>query len=101
MNILPLRNGATEPEPLVHATMLSLRTLFDERPIHFYELAQIARHPQHSVCSPRIDADLRALGLLGSDGGGARMHESIRNIMLSAVDGEGLDMQLRDPRKET
>lgn len=93
MNVLKLRNGAEEAEPLVKVTMLSLQRLFQEKPIVAYELRELCKNPQHQLFG-NAGNDLKALNLVQEDG---RIHDSIRNIVLSAFEGEGLGMTMISP----
>lgn len=93
MNILRLKNGSTEAEPLVRAAMASLSRLFESDPIAFFELVSKARDRSHQFFGNTGDK-LKALALV--DGGGG-VHDSLRNIVLSAVSGEMLEMRLGNP----
>lgn len=93
MKTIRLRNGTEEAEPLVKVTVMSLQRLVQEHPISFYELVQVARDRSHRPFGNSGDV-LASLSLLQP---GGRMHQSIRNIVLSATDGEQLDVSLCDP----
>ena len=73
--------------------MQSLNTLLAEDPIAFYELTMKARDSQHEFFGNAAQR-LQALALVEPDG---RINGSVRNIVLSAVTGEGLDMKLDMP----
>lgn len=89
---LALRNGSVEAEALVEMIMRNLRDLFETDPIVFYELAHLCRDKNHDLFA---GADtLRKLNLLRADG---TVHESIRNIVVSATEIEGSDVILVDP----
>jgi hypothetical protein len=94
--LVMLKNGRTEAKPLVAVLKTVLETLFTESPVVAYELVMKARDPNHQIWGNCAD-DLKALNLLHSDG---TMHNSTRNIILSAVTGEGFDMILSDPIKQ-
>jgi hypothetical protein len=66
----------------------------NDKPAAFYELVMCARDTQHKPCG-EIGKDLMELSMLQPDGS---MHDSIRNIVQSAAEGEDLDMQIVDPR---
>lgn len=89
-----LKNGNEEFKPLVAGTMVSLRQLYNEKPIAIYELAMLCRDPDHEILNKVIAQDLHDLGLIDAV---AAVHDSIRNIVLSAVEGDGLDMVLGNP----
>lgn len=93
METLKLRNGAEEAKPLVVVTQTILSNLMDNDPIAFYELVMKARNPAHKIFG-NVGEILRKRALLEN---GDRMHDSMRNIIVSAVEGEGLDMVLRSP----
>ena len=68
-----------------------------EKPIILYELMMKCRDSKHQFFG-RSDAELRKLSLIGvSDDS---IHDSIRNIVLSATSGEGTDMTLGSPIKQ-
>lgn len=101
METVRLRNGAEEASVLVRLMMWQLGELFKTQPIHFYELVMLCRDPAHRLFGATAN-DLVAMKLVTLvDGGPAQVHDSIRNIVLSAVDGEDLEMVLRDPAADT
>lgn len=85
-----LKNGATEFKPLVAATMLSLGKLLQDNPIAFYELTMKARDSKHEFFG-NVGSELKLLALIQENG---NLHDSIRNIVLSVVEGEGAMMRL-------
>lgn len=92
MELIALKNGSSEPSPLVASTLLSLRSMMLQEPIAFYEAVQIARNPSHvpfGNAAEKIDA----YGLLQ----GGRMHESVRNIIQAAVEGDDFTLKLVRP----
>lgn len=93
MEILTLKNGSQVPEPLVKVTMLLLSTLMERNPIAFYELVMKCRDSKHELLGNTSEV-LSDLSLIQSDG---CVHDAIRDIMLSASEGKGLDMTLRSP----
>lgn len=90
METVILKNGAEEVKALVMVTMMSLRHL---EPI---ELVQKCKDDTHIFWGD-TEEKLKSLALLECSG---RPHDSIRNIVLSALAGEGLDMRLVSPIKE-
>jgi hypothetical protein len=92
--LIRLKNGSDEPRPLVSVTTLVIRSLLQSDPISFYELVMKARDPKHEIFSPHQTKVLTDLGFLDHNG---RVHQSIANVLLSAVTGEGLEMTLGDP----
>lgn len=97
MQEIQLKNGSTEPTPIVATTIIALESLIAEKPIAFYELVCLARDREHKLFSG-TGADLVARGLVdGNLERGFYIHSSIRNVIESAVVGEGLAMVLGDP----
>ncbi|MGQ0527595.1 MAG: hypothetical protein ACT4OY_06160 [Alphaproteobacteria bacterium] len=90
-----LKNGAEEAKPLVAVTMMSLEGLMQQNPIAFYELTMKARDSKHQFFG-NAGQVLEKFNLVSANGS---MHDSIRNIVLSAVEGDGLDMTLGNPVK--
>ena len=90
-----LRNGKEAPDILVNTTMLALSTLLSQQPVAFYELVEVCRNKDHVIfgdCASRIER----FGLMES----GRVHECVRDIVLSAVDGEDFDLTLHSPLPE-
>ena len=93
MEALTLKNGTVEARVVVTSTMMNLEALLTENPIAFYELVQVCRNPEHRIFSQVQVKSLEELGLLSS----GKVHNSIKNVVLSAVEGNGLDMTLGNP----
>lgn len=91
---IKLKNGAEEAKMLVGVIMLSLQELLKEKPIIFYELVQLCRNPEHELFSDVVVAELKNTNLIEVAG---TVHSSIKNIVLSAVTGEGIDLFLKSP----
>jgi hypothetical protein len=91
-----LRTGIEEVKPLVKITMVILKRLYEEKPIVLYELAQLCRDRDHEPWGKCGD-DLVERKLIQKTENGYHVHDSIRNIVLAAIDGEGVDMVLRSP----
>jgi hypothetical protein len=90
---MKLKNGSEEHDGLVGVTMMSIRQLTKTHPIAFYELVMLARDPKHKLFG-NTDEPLNALSLITN----GQIHDSIRNIILSAVEGEGREMTLGSPK---
>jgi len=88
-----LKNGASEVRNLVEVTMFVLQSLLAEDPIAFYEMAMLCRNPKHELWGNTRDK-LTARSLVESSG---QPHSSIRNIVLSAVTGDGFNLTLGSP----
>lgn len=93
MEVIKLRNGAEEAKPLVAVMMMSLEHLMDERPLALYDLVMKCKDRNYQFFGDN-EKHLQDLRLIGSDGA---IHDSIRNIVLSAVRGNGIDMVLGSP----
>lgn len=93
METVVLKNGAEEARALVTVGMISIESLAREYPMIFYELVMLARDRNHELFG-RAGEELRNRALIGP---GNHMHDSLRNIVMSAVTGEGMDMVLGNP----
>lgn len=95
MQTVKLRNGTEEVAMMVPIIMMHLKSMFADDPIAAYEIVMHARDRNHPPWNETMTARFKSLSLLESDG---RMHDTVRNIIVSAVTGDLLDMTLRDPR---
>lgn len=93
MQTAKLKNGREEAVPLINVTMVSLQSLMEASPIAFYELVEVCKDKDHKPFG-NADVILKNLALMEPGGG---IHGSIRNIILSAIDCEGLEMHLVNP----
>jgi hypothetical protein len=91
METVKLKNGTEEAKVAVSAIMLSIKSL---SPIDVYELAMKCRDRKHQIWEPSRKP-LQDLKLVAADG--SSIHETIRNIVLSAIEGEGFDMTIGSP----
>ncbi len=94
--VVTLKNGMQEVKQLVAVTTMSLRGLMAQKPIVFYELVQLCRNGDHRLFG-RSGDDLKALSLVSQHGDQWHVHDSIRNIVLSASEGEGMDLKFVNP----
>jgi len=92
--MIRLKNGSEELSTLVAVIMMSLKNLIERDPISFFELVSKARDPNHEVFSKHQTDVLVGLSLMEP---GGTLHNSVRNVTLSAVTGDDLDMTLGDP----
>lgn len=98
MEMTALKNGTTAPQSAVVSTIMSLNMLWKEGLMGMcavIELVERCKNPQHSIDSVS-EQTLRKLALIQSDGG---IHEIIKNVALSAAEGEGHHMVLTSPIK--
>lgn len=88
MRELKLRNGSTEPEPVVHATMMHLNAMAGdghEGLVRIFYLNEIARNRADDL-PPEIIKALSDMGILSPNG---TMHGSVRNVIVSAISDDG------------
>lgn len=98
MEVVKLKNGKEEAKPLVATMMLILREMFQTDPILAYELVQFARlGPKHQFFGNAGERLVERNLVDKRADGSYSMHDSTRNIVLSAVEGEDLDMKLVNP----
>ena len=97
MVMVKLRNGSEELKILVNAIHLNLQAILTKHPISFYDLVTLARDKNYKIFPPNAKC-LIQLGLLNEGQPGEyHMHDSIKSIILSSVEGDMLDMKLVDP----
>ena len=91
---VPLKNGSNEPNATVVTTMLLLEELARCQPILLYELFQVCRDTDYKMFGG-CGGDLARMKLLQSN---HKPHETVQNIVLSALVPAGFDFKLQDPR---
>lgn len=95
-NVL-LTNGARVPKSVVDVTMISLSHLMTKGGfagiIQAYDLAMFCRDSSYHMSEANKKA-LQDLGLLEGNGS---PHDIVKDIVLSALQGEGLGMRLVQP----
>lgn len=93
-----LKNGADVPQPLVMTTSLCLSELLSNHPIAFYELTMSARDPQHQLFGNTAEVLQQFKMINGVSPEGTAQHfDAVRDVVLSAVVGEGMGMRLENP----
>jgi hypothetical protein len=97
MKMLKLKNGSEELEPTVIAVMNVLHNMINSGIdcIAVYELVEKCKDNKH-VLFGNAGEKLQKFGLIDKNGS---IHESIKNIVLSAVEGDGMDMSIGNPIK--
>lgn len=90
---IKLRTGVLAYKPMVAATTLSLRLLLSSQPIAFCEIVTLSRKPNHKLFGDSSDT-LKNMHLLDA---GGHLDDSIRDIILASVEGDGLQMRLVNP----
>lgn len=100
-----LKNGSEEAASLVGIIMKHLNQLVVSDPISLVELVSKCRDRHHSFWADSGDKldKLRLVQRILGDGGSPeyRVHDCIRNVVLSAVTGDGLNISLGSPAAET
>lgn len=97
MDTVILKHGNIEAHAgMVKVTMLSLHTLFDslQGVTAFYDLVMKARDRNYKISYGDNEGYLKKVGLLQEDGS---IHEAVKEIVLSAAVGDGLEMKLVSP----
>lgn len=94
MKIARLKNGSEEVESLVTVTMIALKSLLNTNPMVLYELNEKCKNSERKFFNQAMELALRDLALIGVDG---KVHNSIKNIVLSAIIGEGISLALVSP----
>lgn len=95
METMRLRNGTTAPTAIVKTTTLSLKALWDKSPLAAYDLAKLARDPGYVPFgnAMQVLSDYH----LVTDG---EIQADVRNVVLSAFEGDGPAMRLINPATE-
>ena len=88
-----LRNGKEEIESLVWSTGTSLKELLKKKPMALYHLVMKCRDHNYQL-TDKVAEYLKSQDLILQDG---TVHDSIKNIVLSTVVGEGINMELVSP----
>jgi len=96
IELTELKNGARVPKAIVVTTMMSLEKLFQNDPILAYELTMLCRNPQHRLFGNSLD-ELKRRAFVNSAG---CVHKTVRDVVLSAVTGEDVDLILESPVKK-
>lgn len=96
METVKIRGGFEHVKVLVTRTVVSVSHLMKEKPIAFYELVMKCRDRDHKLFGS-AGAELRAMSLMSDDGS---MHAAIKEIVLAATEGDGLDLKMRSPYED-
>jgi hypothetical protein len=67
-----------------------------ENPLVFYDFVMKCRDNSYKMWTKNAEKELQALSFMQQEG---RIHQSIRNIVLSAVEGDDMDMLIMNPVK--
>ncbi len=93
--VVELKNGSKEDKRIVVVIMVSLRNLIKTHPIALCELIMKCKDANHQFFGNTGEV-LQGLCLVQIDGS---VNTSVSDIVLSAVEGDGLDMTLSSPIK--
>ncbi len=96
MSTTTLRTGATVATPTLMTTTAIIAELWAKNPIAAFELATLARNPDHVPFGDTADVFAR-FGLTDHAG---RLHTDSREIVLASFDGDDVDLHLVDPIAE-
>jgi hypothetical protein len=92
MEMSLLKIGKSVPKPVAMTTMVALRQIAENDPLAFYELVELCKDSNHQIWG---DTDkLKGLSLLQSDG---RVRDDVKEVILSAAEGEGMELSLGSP----
>lgn len=93
LQLVTLKNGAQVPQVLVVTTMMNLTRLINSNPIAFYELVQKCRDNNHQMFGNTKEIAV-SLALMDRSGS---VHRTVKDVVLSAVQGDDFDMTLGNP----
>ena len=88
-----LKTGEEVPESVVKTANMNLQSLMDTNRIAFTELVTFSRDPKHTM-PDNTQVVAKRLVLLRDNG---TMNDWVRAIILSSVEGDGMNMTLVDP----
>ena len=93
--MVTLKNGSEIPSIAVATTMMNLEQLMKTDSVAFYELVQKCRNSNHTMWGNSSNT-AESWGLMAS----GRVSGAVSDIVLSAVNGDDLDMTLESPIAE-
>lgn len=93
---LQLKNGTEHRAPLVMTLYHALRCLIAQKPIVFLDLVTFCRSEACWMFG-KSGEQLHELGLAEKHGARFKAHSVVCDVVLSAVEGEGSDLTLRNP----
>lgn len=94
MEMITLKNGTKEVKSLVLVVSLVLKSLIEDRPIALYEFVMKCKDSNHQFFGNNGDYLREHTTFLDNND---KIHDSIKNITLNSIEGEGLDMALVKP----
>lgn len=93
MEMVTLKNGSEEAKVLVAGIKLSVLRIWDDNPLAIYDLHSACKDSNYEPFGDN-GATLKKLSLMEPNGG---IHQSIKNVVLSMVEGEGMEKTLVSP----
>ena len=101
MDTVELKNGTIHLTSFVSSIRSAIQHLLYNEPIAFNELVQLCRNQDHPIWEPSTRV-LIEYPLLTKTATGFVVHDGIRNIVLSATEGDEPNLKLVSPvRKGT
>jgi hypothetical protein len=91
---MKLKNGTEEHNAAVGTTLMLLRALHEEHPMAFAEAVHVAQEPDYVPIPP-------AIPILEENPGLYPMHDTVRNIIVSAVTGDFPTYCIGDPEDKS
>lgn len=91
-----LKSGEEVRTSLKKTVMLALQSLMKNHPVAFYEMVMLCRDPDHEIWGD-MGETLQDWKLVKPNG---KVRPEVREIVLNAVKGEDMDMQLVSPVAE-
>jgi len=97
--LVTLRNSDQVPEVTVNAVYENLETLMEDGLVGRSAIAALVKSARDNqkITSERSLKTLQELGLVEADG---RIHDDVKSVVLSAVEGTGLGVTLVSPFEE-
>lgn len=93
MNEVRLKNGTTALQVAVASTLSTLEVLRDNHPLALFDLVMFARDPGDTLDRDTLQM-MKKFSLVDESGA---MPRDVRNVVLSAAEGDGLNMRLVSP----
>lgn len=98
MDPVEVRTGEHIPLFIVTASFEALQALLQKDPLAFIELVRHCRDHNH-VISEQYEQRIKAVSGVFYQGGGNRVHDFTKHVIVSAVEGDGMTMRIVSPFK--
>lgn len=98
LEMVRLKNGSEVPKATVITTMINLGNLRNSMPgiLALYDLTELCKNPDYDVSFTKDT--LLSLALVSQKSTEKiTVHDDVKNILLSAVEGEGMNIDLCSP----